>query len=132
MYPEHEIKIIQHIICLNINTKCSETNVSCNNLYAFVDNVNKKVIRLYPIQLLFKDDSTQPILLGYVYSPSNSKGFTKGETKNKVVQFHLNECSPFEDYSQDSFDPYSECDGCRYGQANQLAHMELGGCMSEI
>ena len=38
-------------------------------------------------------------------------------------------CEPFTSYSEDAWDKYSNCEGCRYGLSNQQGHMDYGGCL---
>jgi len=60
---------------------------------------------------------------------STSFNPTEGIESTALYSFNLEKMIEFTDYSDDAWDKYSSCEGCRYGHSNQQGHMDYGGCM---
>jgi hypothetical protein len=108
-----------------------------NNKIAFYYKNSKEFIVLYSI----KTDSENNILIGSFYPIDLNKIKDKkvevikyNETQkvkftNELYMFDMKHIVMFTDYSENAFDKFSKCEGCRYGYANQLGHMDEGGCL---
>lgn len=101
---------------------------------AFYYKKNLKLIIVYPIKT-WKEDN----LLFASFSKLSLNSTDKIELKmyssekideNEIYAFEIEHIEEFTDYSPtDAFDKFSKCEGCRYGYANQMGHMEEGGCL---
>ena len=78
-------------------------------------------------------NSNEDIECIFVYpeciSLTNTILFALDKTKENKVTYLISNIQPFTDFTSNAWDKYSECQGCRYGLANQLGH--YGGCISE-
>ena len=60
--------------------------------------------------------SNTPIL------PYSNGTYERLKHTNIIFYFPIESILPFEDYSEDAWDKYSDCEGCRYGYSNQEGH----------
>jgi hypothetical protein len=104
------------------------------------DNDNKLII-CYPVFIhltknkmigIFSKDNLIDIKNKIVnYSIVSTCEFDKNEKVDTTVlySFDLDKVIEFTDYSEDAWDKYSTCEGCRYNLSNQQGHTEYGGCL---
>lgn len=61
--------------------------------------------------------------------PSDVARIAHKNNNVKLIEWCEKNNIRFMDYSEESWDKYSTCEGCRYGFSNQQGHMEVGGCL---
>ena len=103
---------------------------------AFYYKNDKKLLIVYPIKtyiennLLLASFSKLNLTLNEKIELKMYSNSIEKIDKKEIYAFEIEDIEEFTDYSPtEAFDKYSKCEGCRYGYANQLGHMEEGGCL---
>ena len=130
----------------NIQT-CIQSNSPFGFYYSINDDqhqiesteVKNKLLVCYPLLI---DDATLiaifsntelDIVKTMINKDFNTIQFnpSKERETTTVYSFDLDKIIEFTDYGENSWDKYSNCEGCRYGYSNQQGHMGFGGCIKE-
>jgi hypothetical protein len=113
-----------------------KNNIKLTEEIAFYYKNDKKLLIVYPIRIYLENNlllatfsKFNANLNSIFYFKMYSNSIEKIDEK-EIYAFDIEHIEEFTDYSlTDAFDKYSTCEGCRYGYANQLGHMEEGGCL---
>jgi hypothetical protein len=100
----------------NFNHELNQA-ISNKTLFAFYyisSNEEKDCIFIYPNCIL------------------NNTLFGLDKNKQNIVSYSISNLQPFTDFTNDAWNKYSECKGCRYGSPNQQNHIGINGCLGHI
>lgn len=97
--------------------------IRTNELFCFW--IEDKLLKMYPFETTEKyvsmctEKKPNEKAIIVPYTPELYEGL---KHLNVVFYFHKEEIIPFDDYSENAWDKYSDCEGCRYGYSNQQGH----------
>ena len=102
-----------------------QQSLQSNDVFCFFLKGETEKFLMYPVNITDKYVAmcTQKNPLSNTPILPYSKGtYESLKHTNIIFYFPIENVLPFEDYSEDAWDKYSECEGCRYGYSNQEGH----------
>ena len=121
---------------------CIQSSTQFGFYYTFhPENVdeNNKVLVCYPLFINIEDNTLIAIFSNddiqnvkhLISKDTFATSFNPNEEleSTRLYSFKIEDIIEFTDYSDDAWDKYSSCEGCRYAISNQQGH--YGGCIDE-